>query len=58
MNQGKRHLKTTWAERNYNDWNFGMYPTEKEIFRRKCVLFQVYRFMVLSLKFKKTAAVH
>ena len=58
MNQGKRNLKTTWKERAYTDWNYGMFPTEKEIFRRKCVLFQFYRFVVLSLKFKKTASMH
>jgi hypothetical protein len=57
MDQSKQHLKTTWEERNYTDWNYGMYPTGEEIFRRKCVIYQFYRFIVLSLKFHKTASI-
>lgn len=51
-------LVTSWEERNYNDWNFGMMPTRKEIFRRKCIIYQLVRFIFLSFKFKKTAAIH
>jgi len=54
----KRVLKTTWEERNYNEWNFGMYPLKEEQFRRKCVIYQFYRFIVLSIKMHKVASIH
>ena len=56
--KGKNLLATSWEERNYTDWNFGMYPLKEEQFRRKCVIYQFYRFIVLSLKMHKTASMH
>jgi hypothetical protein len=56
--KGKNLLATSWEERNYTDWNFGMYPLEAEQFRRKCVIYQFYRFLVLSIKMYKTASKH
>ncbi len=53
----KRNIKIPWSERNYSDWNFGMYPLKKERFKRRCIFIQFWRFIVLSLKFKKTASI-
>ena len=47
-----------WKERAYTDLNFGMYPTKFELWKRKCVIWQFVRFVVLSLKFYKTAAIN
>ncbi len=58
MSNEKRRLKTTWEERNYTDWNFGMYPLFSERFRRKCIIYQLYRFIVLSLKMLRVASKH
>jgi hypothetical protein len=54
----KKVLQTSWEERNYTEWNFGMYPLASERFRRKCVIYQFYRFLVLSLKMLKVASFH
>jgi hypothetical protein len=54
----KKELRTTWEERNYNEWNFGMYPLKEEQFRRKCVIYQFYRFVVLSIKMYRVASKH
>jgi len=54
----ERILRTTWEERNYNEWNFGMYPLKEEQFRRKCVIYQFYRFIVLSIKMYRVASKH
>ena len=47
-----------WSERNYTDLNFGMYPTKFELWKRRCVIWQFVRFVVLSMKFYKTAAIN
>jgi hypothetical protein len=54
----KRLLKINWEERAYTDWQFGMYPTRFEQWKRRCLIWQAIRFVVLSWKFKKTAAVN
>jgi hypothetical protein len=56
--KGENLLATSWEERNYTDWNYGMYPLAEEQFRRKCVIYQFYRFLVLSIKMYKTASKH
>ena len=49
----------SWEKRAYeDDAQFGMYPTAFERWKRKCIIWQFVRFVVLSLKFKKTAAVN
>ncbi len=47
-----------WERRAYDDTKFGMYPTPFERWKRKCIVWQFIRFVVLSLKFKKTASVN
>jgi len=47
-----------WEERAYTDWNFGMYPTKFELWKRKCIIYQTLRFVILSLKFHKTASIN
>ena len=56
--KGENLLPTTWEERNYTDWNFAMYPLKEEQFRRKCVIYQFYRFVVLSFKMYRVALLH
>ena len=58
MDTRQHKIKIPWSERAYTDWNFGMYPTPFEQWKRRCVIWQFIRFVVLSLKFKKTAAVN
>ncbi len=52
----KQYLQTSWEERNYTDWNFGMYPLKSEQFRRKCMIYQFWRLLVLSIKMLKVAS--
>jgi len=56
--EGKNLLATSWKERAYTEWNFGMYPLQAEQFRRKCVIYQFYRFIILSWKMHKVASIH
>jgi len=63
MNQeyGKKQVPfpvVPWKERAYTDWNFGMYPTKLELIKRKCIIWQAIRFVILSLKFHKTASIN
>ena len=57
MKKSQRKVKIPWSERAYTDWSFGMYPTNFEKWKRRCVIIQFFRFIVLSIKFKKTAAI-
>ena len=54
----EKHLQTYWEERNYTDWNFGMYPLKSESFRRKCIIYQLVRFIILSIKMYRVASMH
>ena len=54
----KQKVKIPWDERAYTEWNFGMYPTKFEQWKRRCLIIQFFRFIVLSLKFKKTASIN
>jgi len=47
-----------WEKRAYDDSKFGMYPTQFERWKRKCIVWQAIRFVILSLKFKKTASIN
>jgi hypothetical protein len=58
MANQKPKIKIPWKERAYTDWNFGMYPTQFELIKRRCLLWQTLRFIILSWKFKKTASVN
>ncbi len=56
--KNKKKIKIPWEERAYTDWNFGMYPTRFERWKRRCLIWQFFRFITLSLKFKKTASIN
>ncbi len=56
--KSKNKVKIPWSDRNYTDWTFGMYPRGWEKFKRRCILIQLVRFIVLSLKIKKVASIN
>ena len=58
MDTQQHKIKIPWKERAYTDWAFGMYPTPQEQFMRKCVIYQFIRFVILSIKFHKTASIN
>ncbi len=56
MKQNK--IKIPWSERNYTEHQFGMYPLAWERFKRRCIIIQFVRFVILSLKIKKVASIN